>query len=164
VKIVSSLCLAKTVAAADWSWFYSGQSPFLRSPQSTAPLTWVGDDTCAVGKNPQPTDFAVVSPRYDINDNKCLYGEPNRTHVWVPGKSFHGTFCHHMSNLDHCLCSDRTLQIDAYSRSAYPLIPTWAGGGQADRVIKECKALPKESFNSYSYTKVNYPLLSFLFI
>jgi hypothetical protein len=74
VKIVSSLFLAKTVVAVDWSWFYSGQPPFLPSPRSTAPLTWAGDDTCVVGKNPQPTDFALVSPKYDINDNKCLYG------------------------------------------------------------------------------------------
>jgi hypothetical protein len=57
-----------------------------------------------------------VSPRYDINDDKCLWGEPNRAAVWIPRTTFHETYCLHMSAEDSCTCQTKSIQFDAYSK------------------------------------------------
>lgn len=99
-----ALYLSRKVHATAWSLFYTrGYKSNLMRRCVTDVLDKDGaPHLCGQGLTEQPTEAKDVSPEYDINDNKCLSGEPNRTHFWVPRTNNPKPHCLELFMEDNC--------------------------------------------------------------
>jgi hypothetical protein len=132
-SIISALCLSRMVhAGGTWSWLYTSKFQLFSCTTCECRLTCsaADSDPNKCGHIQQPTAPEEVSPRYDINHDKCLYGEPNRTHFWAPSKisfpELYPDFCLHMSKKDFCQCQDNAVIFQTKGEWWSP--PSWAVG------------------------------------
>lgn len=55
------------------------------------------------------------SPRYDLNDNKCIWGEPDRDHLFIGGKKADQgggkQYCVHRYTGPYCTCYSEAFTV-----------------------------------------------------
>jgi hypothetical protein len=73
-----------------------------------------GDSTCGTGPDGQPTDPALVSHKFDINNAVCRRNEPKREYYWIPETKSHAPHCSHLSYEEACTSHDEEDDFEAY--------------------------------------------------
>lgn len=71
-----------------------------RRPDRT--LIMLDDSTCGAGPNGQPTDPALVSDDFNINNQDCHQQAEDRKYFWKPKTKSQAPHCLHMSYAEDC--------------------------------------------------------------